>query len=158
MRSTFNCCITGCWSSSSSTKSFLSCDHSFNTVVHVLNQVFFGSSKSSSVRDIKNTIVSFGVLTMDSSDLNIVLVSDFVELLFVFFLGKHWKFDMNRCSQGSSKISWAWGDVTEVVIMSELSFFLDSGGSNCKSRENSSNVSSLLHGDDSKLIFLVDPD
>jgi len=158
MRSTFNCCTTGCWSSSSSTKSFLSCDHSFNTVVHVLNQVFFGSSKSSSVRDIENTIVSFGVLSMDSSDLNIVLVSNFVELLFVFFLGKHWKFDMNGSSQSSSEIGWAWGDVTKMVIMSELSFFLNSSSSNCKSRENSSDISSLLHGDDSELIFLVDPD
>jgi len=63
-----------------------------------LDQVNFSSSKSSSIGDIENTIISFSVLSMDTSDLNVVLVSNFVELFFVFFLGKHWEFDMNGSS------------------------------------------------------------
>ena len=45
-----------------------------------------------------------------------------------------------------------------MIIVSEFSFFLDLSGSNCESRENGTDVSSLLHGDDSELILFVDPD
>ena len=110
MWSAFNICSwssSGCWSSSSSTKCFLSSNHGFNSIVHVLDQVNFTSTKSSSVRNIENTIISFGMLSVNTSDLNIILISDFVELLFVLFFGKHWEFNMNGSSQSSSKISWA---------------------------------------------------
>ena len=65
---------------------------------------------------------------------------------------------MNRSSQGCTKIGWARSDITKMIIMSKFGFFLDSGGSNSKSRENSTNISTLLHGDDSKLILFIDPD
>ena len=45
-----------------------------------------------------------------------------------------------------------------MVIVSELSLCLDLSSCNCESAENSSDVSSLVHGDDSELILLVDPD
>jgi hypothetical protein len=45
-----------------------------------------------------------------------------------------------------------------MIIVSKFGFFLDCGSSNSKSGENSTNISSLLHGDDSKLILFVDPD
>ena len=95
---------------------------------------------------------------MDSSDLNVIFVSNLVELLFVFFLGKIWKFDMNRSSKSSSEIGWARCDITKMIIVSELSLCLDLSSSNSESAENSSDISSLLHGDNSKLILLVDPD
>jgi len=95
---------------------------------------------------------------MDTSDLNVVFISDLVELLFVFFLGKIWKFNMNGCSKSSSKIGWARCDITEMIIVSEFSLCLDLSSCDGESTENSSNVSSLLHRDDSELILLVDPD
>ena len=156
MWSTLNICTT--CSFSSSTKCFLGSDHSFDSIVHILNQVDFSSSESSSVRDIENTIISLSVFSMNSSDLNVVLVSNLVELFFVFFLGKHWELDMNGCSQSSTEICWARCDVTKMIIVSELGFFLDLSGSNGESTENSSNISSLLHGDNSELILLIDPD
>ena len=45
-----------------------------------------------------------------------------------------------------------------MIIVSKFSFFLDCSSSDSKSGENSTNISSLLHGDNSKLILLVDPD
>jgi hypothetical protein len=65
---------------------------------------------------------------------------------------------MNRSSQGSTKIGWARCNITKMIVVSKFGFFLDSGGSNSKSRENSTNVSTLLHRYDSKLILFVNPD
>jgi hypothetical protein len=45
-----------------------------------------------------------------------------------------------------------------MIIVSKLSLCLDLSSSNGESAENSSNISSLLHGDNSELILLVDPD
>ena len=98
------------------------------------------------------------MLSVDTSDLNIILISNFVELLFVLFFGKHWEFDMNGSSQSSSEISWAWSNITKMIVMSELGMCLDFSSSNGKSTENSSDISSLLHGDNSELILFVDPD
>jgi hypothetical protein len=95
---------------------------------------------------------------MNTSDLNIILISDFVELVFVFFFGKHWELDMNGSSQSSTKISLARCDVTKMIVMSEFGMCLDLCSSNGKSTENSSDISSLLHGDNSELILFVDPD
>ena len=44
-----------------------------------------------------------------------------------------------------------------MVIVSKLGFLLDSGSSLRKSSEDSQDVGSLLHGNDSQLIFFVHP-
>ena len=41
--------------------------------------------------------------------------------------------------------------------MSELSFLLNAGNSTGESLEDFTDVGTLLHGDDSKLILLIDP-
>jgi hypothetical protein len=92
---------------------------------------------------------------MDSPNLHIEFISNFVELFFVYH--KLWKFNMDRSSQGSTKIGWARSNITKMIVMSEFGFFLDSGSSNSKSRENSTDISTLLHGDDSELILFVNP-
>lgn len=57
-------------------QSFLSMDHGFNAIIHVLNEVNFGASKSAEVGNVEDAIVSFGVLSVGSTDLDVVLVSD----------------------------------------------------------------------------------
>jgi len=42
--------------------------------------------------------------------------------------------------------------------MRELSYSLNVGASFGESSEDSSNISSILHGDDSELVFFIDPD
>ena len=66
-------------------ETFLSLDHGFNTVVHVLDEVDFGTAKSAKVGNVEDAIVSLSVLSVGSTDLDVVLVSDCLEL--VFFLG-----------------------------------------------------------------------
>ena len=143
------------WCRTTTTKSFFCFDHSFDPIIHILNKIFFRSTESSFVRDVENSIVSFSMLTMDTSYLNIVFICNFLKLDFV--LRKHWKFDMNWCSQSCSEICWAWCDVSEVLVVSELCFLFDLRCCNRQSFENCSDVGSLLHRDDSELIFLVDP-
>ncbi len=45
-----------------------------------------------------------------------------------------------------------------MVVSGELALSLDVSAGSAKSLEDTSNVSSLLHGDDSKLILLIYPD
>ena len=92
---------------------------------------------------------------MDSSDLYVEFVSDCVECFLV--LGEFWKFDMDGSSHCGTEVSWARSDVTEMVIVCELGDLLNGLSSSAKSIKDLFDTSSFLHGDDSKLIFFVDP-
>jgi hypothetical protein len=141
---------------SSSRKCFLSFNKGSDTINHILNELLLRSSESSSVGDIEDTIVGLGVLTVDTSDLNKVFISNRVELIFV--VHELWKLDMDGGSESSSKIGWARGDITEMIVMSKLANLLNFRGGSAESVKNFSDSSTLLHGDDSELIFFVDPD
>lgn len=95
------------------------------------------------------------MLTVDSSDLDVVFVCDSLELLFV--VHKFWEADVDGCSQSSSKIGWTGGDITQVFIVRKLAHSFDVGCSSRKPIKNLLDACSILHGDNSKLIFLVDP-
>ena len=95
------------------------------------------------------------MLTVDTSDLDFVLVGDLVEGFFVSH--QLWKLDVDGGSHGGTKIGWARGDVTEMVIMRKLANGFNVLGGSAESFENSSNVRSRLHGDDSQLILLINP-
>jgi len=64
-------------------QAFLGSDHGFNSIVHVLDKLDFVSSESSEVRDIEDTVVSFGVLSVDSSDLYVIFISNGLVEVFV---------------------------------------------------------------------------
>jgi len=68
-------------------------DHGFDSIVHILDEVDFGTTKSTLVGDIKDTIVSLSVLSMSSSDVNIVLLGNSMELIWV--LSEFWKLDVD---------------------------------------------------------------
>ncbi len=83
------------------------------------------------------------MLTVDAADLDIVLVSNCLEGSHV--LRKLGKLDVDGGSHGSTKVGWARGDVTEVLIMGELdhSFNVCSGAR--KPIKNSMDIGTLLH-------------
>ena len=114
------------------------------------------SAESSQVGDIEDTIVSLGVLTVDTSDLDVIFVGN--GLMESFVLHQLWKVDMDGGSETGSKVSWAVRDVTEMLVVGEFSFGLDLVGGISKSSENLFDVGTLLHRNNSELILLIDPD
>ena len=114
------------------------------------------SSESSQIGNIEDTIVSLGVFTVDTSDLDEILIGDgFVERL---VLHQFWEVDVNGGSKTGSQVGWAVRDVTEMLIVGEFGFLLNLAGSDRESLENLLDVRSFLHGDNSELIFLINPD
>ena len=101
-------------------------------------------------------VVSLGVLTVSTTDLDVVLVSNSLELLLlVAELGES---DVDGGTETGSEVGWARGDVAEVVIVSELGLLLNASNSAGKALEDFTDIGALLHGDDSELILFVDPD
>merc|ERR1719188_2091206 len=80
------------------------------------------------------------------------------------FLGPSGEVDVDGGSHASSKIGWARVNVTELFGQLEVlaGFSLDgvlySLNTSCQSFEYTSYITSLLHGNDSELIFFIDPD
>ena len=65
---------------------------------------------------------------------------------------------MDRGSQGSTKVCRAGSNIAESLIESKLHNLFDMLASSAKSIEDSLNISTRLHRNDSELILLVDPD
>jgi len=106
MRTSLNFLLSSLLSRGSTTSKLLFFgNHGLYTIVHVLDKVDLRSAKSPLVGDIISVVRRFRVLTMDSSDLDMVLVGDGLELLHA--LTKFGKLNVDRSSESSSKISWA---------------------------------------------------
>ena len=140
---------------SGSGEGLLGLDHGFDTVVHVLNEIFLRAAETSLVGDIVGSVGALRVLTVDTADLDEEFVGNFIELDHV--VGEQWQLDVHRGSQGSSEVGWAGGDVTEMVVVGELGDLLDGSSGTGQSIEDGSDVGAWLHGDDSELILLIDP-
>jgi len=141
---------------SSCSEGLLSSDHGFDTIVHILDELDLVSSESSHVGNIENTIISLGVLTVDTSNLHVIFIGD--GLMQGLSFHQFWQVDVNGGSQTGSHVGWASRDVTEVLVVGELSLGLNDVGGISESLEDSLDIGTLLHGDDSKLILLVNPD
>ena len=96
------------------------------------------------------------MLSMDTSDLDEVLISNFVEHFFV--LHQFWKLDVDGSSKSGTEVGWAWGDISKMLVMGECQYLFDGSSSSTKSIENFLDSSTWLHGNNSQLIFLVNPD
>ena len=96
------------------------------------------------------------MLTVDASDLDVVLVGDGIELLLL--LHQLWQLDVHGGSEGSAEVGGARGDVAKVGVVGELADGLNVGGGSAESIEDLLDAGSLLHGDDSQLVLLVNPD
>jgi len=141
---------------SSRSQGLLSSDHGFDTIIHILDELDLVSSESSQVGNIENTIISLGVLTVDSSNLDVIFIGN--GLMQGLSFHQFWQVDVNGGSQTGSHVGWASRDVTEVLVVGEFSFGLNDVGGISESLEDSLDIGALLHGDDSKLILLINPD
>ena len=96
------------------------------------------------------------MLTVSATDLDVVFVGDGLELLLL--LRKLGELDVNRGAHTSTAVGGAGGDVTKMLVVSELSLGLDESSGLGESLEDLADVGSLLHGDNTELILLIDPD
>ena len=134
----------------------LSVNHSLNTVVHVLDEILLRTAKSALVGDIEDAVRGIRVLTTGATDLDVVLVSDSLELVPV--LHELLQADVDRSTEGCTEVSRARCDITEMAVVSELGSSLDSGSGTAETLEDGTDVGTLLHGDDTELILLINPD
>ena len=152
--------LIGCWCSLTrgpGHSEFLLCRaHGLNAVVHVLDEVDLSATESTEVRDVEDAVVGLGVLTMSATDLDVVLVSDGLEL--VLGSTKLGELDMHGSAHASSAVSGARCDVTKMLVVGELGLLLDQCRGGRESLEDLTDVRALLHGDDTELILLIDPD
>jgi len=102
-------------------------------------------------------------LTTGSTGLQVKLLTSCLQGINTM-LSPTWKVNMDRCSHTSSKIGWAGVDVAVLRVKAEVlarllldrvSNSLDTLG---KSFKDSSDITSHLHGNDTELIFFIDPD
>ena len=133
-----------------------SVNHSFDTVVHVLDEVLLRTAKSALVGDIEDAVRGIRVLTTGATDLDVVLVSDTLESGPV--IHELLQADVDRSAEGCSEVSRAGCDITEMAVVSELGSSLDSGSGTAEALEDGTDVGTLLHGDDTELILLINPD
>jgi hypothetical protein len=96
------------------------------------------------------------MLTVGTTDLDEVLVSDGLENLLLLL--KFGEIDVDGSSHAGTEVGGAGRNVTEMAVVLELGDGLNLGGGDRKALEDLTDVRSLLHRDDSELIFLVDPD
>jgi len=76
-----------------------------DTMDHVLDELLLGLTESSLVRNIEDAVVGLGVLTVNTSDLDLVVISNLVEGVFVSH--QLWQLDVDGCSQGGTEVCWA---------------------------------------------------
>jgi len=134
----------------------LSLDKGLNTVVHVLGKLDLVAAKTAQVGDIEDAIASVGVLTVGTTDLDVVLVGNGLhETLVLLELGQ---VDVNGSAHASAQVSGAGGNVTKMLIRGEFGLLLDLGGGDGETLEDLTDVRALLHGDNTELILFVNPD
>jgi len=80
-------------------------DEGLDTVVHILGKFNFIAAESSKVRNIESAVIALGVLAVNSTNLDEVLVSNLLELRLV--LSKLWKFNVDRGTHTSTKVGRA---------------------------------------------------
>jgi len=133
-----------------------------DSVNHDLDQLNLGVSETVLVGDVISVSSLTARFSAGSTGLNSELLASSLELV-NSLLGVSGKVNVDGSSHASSKIGWAGVDVSvllgEGIVLARLGLdgianSLDSTG---KTSEDSLDVSSLFHGDDTGLILLIDP-
>jgi len=143
-----------------SLKTLLHLDEKFNTVDEVLDKVNLRLSKTVAVGDVKGATDGSCVDTTGSTLLETHLVEESIK---AGILGHIRDFDVDSSTETSSKVGGAGKDVAEMLGPHELPSLLGNVVLNLlesitEALEHPLDVSSLLHGDDTGMVLLVDPD
>lgn len=134
---------------------FLDLDEFCNAVVHFLDSVEFGETHAPLVGDVIDATFGFCMFTAGTADLQIVFAGNFFELGLVG--GELGYFDVDRSTDSGTQVGWAESEETEPVVVGEGQPFFDVVYSTDQTPENGAEVTTHLHGNDTKMIFFVDP-
>ena len=93
---------------------------------------------------------------MAATNLHVVLIGDGLEAWPITH--EVGQVDVDGCAKSGSQVRRARSDIANVFVVEELGLLLDSSGCAGESLEDSADVGTLLHGDDTELILFVDPD
>merc|ERR1711936_1529545 len=123
-----------------------------DSVNHLLDKLDLRVSQPVLVRDVISVTSLTSRFSTSTTRLEVKLLTSCLELLHTV-LGPSWEVNMHGSSHASTKIGWARVDVTIFGVETEvLSRLLFDGVT------NSLDIPTLLHGNDSELIFFIDPD
>merc|ERR1740131_160488 len=134
----------------------LKLDELEDTILHLLDGLVLGETHAPLVGDIVDAADSCTVLTAGTADLEMILSSGLFKLGIVS--GQLGDLNVDGGTDGGAEVGGAEGEEAEAVMVAEWHLSLNLGGACHQAAVYLSQVTSLLHGDDAKVIFLIDPD
>ena len=124
-------------------------------IPHGVDEVPLSAANADLVRDVVDSADRLGVLTMDTSWLQIHFLADFLELTAV---GDLWHFDVHTSTKASADVRRAEGQVAELVVANKLELGLHRVDGLDETAPDLLKAGTLLHADDTDVVLLVDPD
>jgi len=135
--------------------SLLQLDELEDTVLHLLDGLVFSETHSPLVGDVVNATLSLGVLTAGTTDLQVVLGGNFLELGTVGCqLGD---LDVHGGADGGAQVGGAEGEEAEAVVVREGHLGLNLVHTRHQATVDLTEVTAHLHGDDAEVVLLIDP-
>jgi len=134
-----------------------------DTINHGLDKLDLGVAQTVLVGNVVSVSSLAARFAAGTTGLDIEFLAPLLESVNAV-LGPSWEIDVDGSSHASAQVGWARVDVTklgrnlEVLARLSLDGVLDSLDASGQSLENALDVTALLHGDDTELILLVDPD
>jgi len=144
----------------SSLKALVSLDQDVDTINQDLDKFALRFSETSQVGDVISGILGQRGLATSSALAETELSKEVIKTLVLLQVSET---QMHGGTDNCSQVGWAGADVSETLITHEfvsllLHETLDLGEATAEAAEDGAHVSSLLHGDDTDVILLVDPD
>ena len=134
-----------------------------NTINHALDQFDLRISQTMLVRNVICNTSLATRFTTGSTGLETHAVASGLQSI-NGVLGPSGEVDVDGCTHTSSQVGWARVDITEfggdleVLARFSLDGISDSLDTPGETLENTLDITTLLHGDDTELILLIDPD
>lgn len=75
----------------------------------------------------------------------------------IAYLGQFWHFNVHWCTNGCSQVGWAEGEETKTIVMWEWDTLFNVIDSGHQTAVYFAQIATLLHGNDTQVIFLVAP-
>merc|ERR1719184_530668 len=135
-----------------------------DSINHLLDELNLGVSEPVLVGDVVGVSGLATRFSTSATGLQVKLFATSLQPVHTGLFGPALKINMNGCPHASTKVGGAGVDVAVLLIQTEvlsrllLDGLLDSLDTLGKPGEDLLHISSLLHGDDTELILLVDPD